>query len=233
MALTMQSLATLVETSTAEERKTLVNHLTPISKPQTVSRQLDLLCWNNGLPFDVKCLINRYLRRGILRGAMLEITDPKMHRDIRRMLKYDGYSVSDININYGRLMLHCIRPTTFENYFYEVDYDHYPNVVGVRMEHRPKFTEVYNGVLEIVPRSGMEYHDTCSKETLVTAIMENTYKRYLKEYLLSMDKDKLFNILKTLPELSIEYETKRGRWWPKGVAERKEKRKAKRKARKD
>ena len=161
----------------------------------TVSKQLNLLCWNNGLPFDVKCLINGYLQRGILQQAMMEITDPKMHRDIKRCIKQLNWSAW-ANTNYGRFMLHIIHPT-FCSKFHTIDRLLSTRIVkigGVRF----KSYCVWVG-------SGLEFGENVTQKKLVKAINNNINGRKIKG-LKSKSKPELFTTLLTLPEFSLDLE---------------------------
>ena len=172
----------------------------------TMSRQLNLLCWNNGLPFDVKCLIERYLQRGILQQVMLEITDSKMHRNIKRCINHlkrsnpAGYpvthpSVKRETINYGRFMLHIIHPNVFQKKFVPIDVE-YLGMLNI------------GGAGFLICGAGssqgrkLDFGYTTQKK-LVEAINNNTNARKIKG-LKSMSKPALFRTLLTLPEFSLE-----------------------------
>ena len=160
----------------------------------TVFKQLNLLCWNNGLPFDVKCLINGYLQRGILQQAMMEITDPKMHRDIKRCIKQLKWNKRDYT-NYGRFMLHIIHPT-FCSQFHTID------------GHLSRPVVEIGGVgfkcFYIGRGYSLEFNGTaCTQKKLVKAINNNINGRKIKD-LKSKSKPELFTTLLTLPEFRLE-----------------------------
>ena len=160
----------------------------------TVSNQLDLLCWNNGLSFDVKCLINGHLQRGILQQAMMEITDPKMHRDIKRCIKQLKWIDRQFT-NYGRFMLHIIYPT-FHSKFHTID----------GLLSRPV---VEIGGVGFKCRwwgrgHSLEFNGTaCTQKKLVKAINNNINGRKIKD-LKSKSKPELFTTLLTLPEFRLD-----------------------------
>ena len=171
----------------------------------TVSKQLDLLCWNNGLPFVVKCLINGYLQRGILQQAMMEITDPKMHRDIKRCIKQLKL-YKQKNINYGRFMLHIIHPT-FRSQFHKIDFSLSTRVVeigGIRFN-----SIIYSSRIR---RHTLEFGEHVTKKKLVEAIeincgLEGSDMRLVEQEdggLKGMSKKKLFKTLLMLPDFNLD-----------------------------
>jgi hypothetical protein len=179
----------------------------------TVSKQLNLLCWNNGLPFDVKCLIERYLQRGILQQVMLEITDSKMHRNIKRCINHlkrsnpAGYpvthpSVKRETINYGRFMLHIIHPNVFQKKFVPIDvqYLRMLKIGGVGFRSGPR--QFHNLHWLGVQGLKLDFGYTTQKQ-LIEAINNNTNARKIKG-LKSMSKPELFSTLLKLPEFSLE-----------------------------
>ena len=103
---------------------------TAVSLPpakRTVERQIDLLCWNAGLPVDVVRLIKVSLHRSKMAECMAQAFHPRWVSRIVRMdapthrnpvapratNKYQRYATPGAElcqVNYGRLLVHLMHP---------------------------------------------------------------------------------------------------------------------------
>ena len=97
---------------------------------RTVERQIDLLCWNAGLPVEVVRLIKVSLHRSKMAECMAQAFHPRWVSRIVRMdapthlwaaprairhvdLKYLRYATPGAElrqVNYGRLLVHLMHP---------------------------------------------------------------------------------------------------------------------------
>ena len=64
---------------------------------------------------DVWLMIERYLYENIYKDSLDWVTNQKLHKDIARISKNDSYTIRQRN--YGRIMLHLLRPTKLYPHF--------------------------------------------------------------------------------------------------------------------
>ena len=144
---------------------------------------------------DVWLMIERYLYENIYQDSLDWVTNKKMHKDIARISKNDVYTMCQRN--YGRIMLHLLRPTKLCPHFCDIGPDQKKLFIG-----------------------GVEFHSDCSfnrsvslecpyhvyKSDLLEAIRTNSKGRKIKG-LSSMTKLELCRTLLTLDEFGLKNST--------------------------
>ena len=77
---------------------------------------------------DVWLMIERYLYENIYQDSLDWVTDKKLHKDIARISKNDVYTMCQRN--YGRIMLHLLRPTKLCPHFCDIGPDQKKLFIG-------------------------------------------------------------------------------------------------------
>ena len=71
---------------------------------------------------DVWLMIERYLYENIYKDSLDWVTNQKLHKDIARISKNDSYTIRQRN--YGRIMLHLLRPLKLYPHFCDIGPNH-------------------------------------------------------------------------------------------------------------
>ena len=77
---------------------------------------------------DVWLMIERYLYENIYKDSLDWVTNQKLHKDISRISKNDSYTIRQRN--YGRIMLHLLRPLKLYPHFCDSGPDQRTWVIG-------------------------------------------------------------------------------------------------------
>ena len=141
---------------------------------------------------DVWLMIERYLYENIYQDSLDWVTDKKLHKDIARISKNDVYTMCQRN--YGRIMLHLLRPTKLCPHFCDIGPDQKKLFIG-GVEFHSDWSFNRSVSLEC------PYH--VYNNVLVEAIRNNSKGRKVKG-LTSKTKAQLCHTLITLDEFRLK-----------------------------
>ena len=143
---------------------------------------------------DVWLMIERYLYENIYQDSLDWVTNKKLHKDIARISKNDSYTIRQRN--YGRIMLHLLRPLKLYPHFCDIGPDQRKLFIGgVEFNSNRSFNRHIS--LEC------PYH--VYKNELLEAIRTNSKGRKVKG-LTNMTKAQLCHTLITLDEFGLEHD---------------------------
>ena len=141
---------------------------------------------------DVWLMIERYLYENIYKDSLDWVTDKKLHKDIARISKTDTYTIR--KRNYGRIMLHLLRPTKLVKHFCDIGPDGRKLFIGgVEFKSCCHYSR---GI-------SLECPFNVYKSELLEAIRTNSKGRRVKG-LTSMTKLELCHTLLTLDEFGLK-----------------------------
>ena len=141
---------------------------------------------------DVWLMIERYLYENIYKDSLDWVTNQKLHKDIARISKNDSYTIRQRN--YGRIMLHLLRPLKLYPHFCDIGPDQRKLFIGgIEFKSCCHFNRIVS--LEC------PYH--VYKSELLEAIRTNSKGRKIKG-LSSMTKLELCHTLITLDEFGLK-----------------------------
>jgi hypothetical protein len=152
------------------------------------------------VPQDVWIQIEKKVYENLLKNSMGWVTDAKVHRDIARCLinGSSGY-LPHKGTNYGRFMLHILRPRSFSKHFQNIHRNRETQIVigGVPLEHQYFDYSIQMGSFKL------KFDQDSTKDKIVEAIETNTNGRKIKG-IRSMNKNQLYKTLMTLDELKLQ-----------------------------
>ena len=147
-----------------------LNQLTMVSNINNLNSNLDFIQKQYNISIDVWNIILNHLFKNKLNSSIDWITNPKIHRDIKRCLRG-----SRIYGNYGRYMLQMLYPLSFNNHFMQIDgklNSGRINIGSAIIESRKE----YGNVIKL----WVEYNYETTKDKLINAINLNTNGRKIK-----------------------------------------------------
>ena len=174
-----------------------LNQLTMVSNINNLNSNLDFIQKQYNISIDVWNIILNHLFKNKLNSSIDWITNPKIHRDIKRCLRG-----SRIYGNYGRYMLQMLYPLSFNNHFMQIDGKLNSGRINIGSAIINSRKEYGN-----VKKFWVEYNYETTKDKLINAINLNTNGRKIKK-LNSMSKPELFHTLLKLDEFKLEIDVK-------------------------